>query len=57
MFWAFPLQDGVFHLNTILTLELSSPYFASGQKEENFEVVVLEHKEDGHARSDNPNIR
>lgn len=43
-------QDGVFHFNTLLTMDLASPYFSSGQQEERFEVVVMEHKEDGHAR-------
>ncbi|CAM9701168.1 unnamed protein product [Pylaiella littoralis] len=42
------LRDGVFHFNTLLTLDLACPYFSSGQKEERFEVVVMEHKEDGH---------
>ncbi|CAM9220316.1 unnamed protein product [Ectocarpus sp. 6 AP-2014] len=41
-------QDGVFHYNTLLTLDLASPYFSSGRQEERFEVVVMEHKEDGH---------
>lgn len=46
----FLLQDGVFHHNTLLTLDLASPYFSSGRKDERFEVVVMEHKEDGHIR-------
>lgn len=43
-------QDGVFHFNTHLTLDLASPYFSGGRQKERFEVVVMEHKEDGHAR-------
>lgn len=43
-------QDGVFHYNTLLTLDLASPYFSSGRQEERFEVVVMESKEDGHVR-------
>lgn len=46
----FPKQNGVFHFNTLLTLDLACPYFSSGQQEERFEVVVMEHKEDGHVR-------
>lgn len=45
------MQDGVFHDNTLLTLDLASPYFKSGRKDERFKVVVMEHKEDGHIRS------
>eukprot|EP00904_Undaria_pinnatifida_P001847 jgi/Undpi1/11663/HiC_scaffold_36.g13958.m1 len=41
-------RDGVFHDNTLLTLDLASPYFKSGRKDERFKVVVMEHKEDGH---------
>ncbi|CAN0070999.1 unnamed protein product [Ascophyllum nodosum] len=41
-------EDGVFHFNTLLTLELASPYFASGLQAEEFEVVVMENKDDGH---------
>lgn len=47
------LQESVFHYNTFLTLELASPYFSSGLREESFEVMVMEHKGDGHARSGN----
>lgn len=43
----------MFHYNTVLTLELASPYFSSGLREESFEVMVMEHKGDGHARSGN----
>lgn len=47
---SFVMQDGVFHHNTLLTLNLASPYFSSGRKDERFTVVVMEHKEDGHIR-------
>lgn len=47
---SFRAQDGVFHFNTLLTLDLASPYFLSGQQDERFEVVVMENKEDGHVR-------
>jgi hypothetical protein len=40
-------EDGIFHHNTMLTLELSSPHFLSGAKTESFDVVVMEHKDDG----------
>lgn len=40
----------MFHYNTLLTLDLASPYFSSGRQEERFEVIVMEHKEDGHVR-------
>ena len=39
-------QVGVFHYNTILQIELSSPYFRSGKASETFEVIVMEHIED-----------
>ena len=40
-------EDGLFHDNLVLTLALASPHFASGKSEEEFEVVVMTHKEDG----------
>jgi len=40
-------EDGIFHQNTMLTLELASPHFLSGTNTEKFEVVVMEHKDDG----------
>jgi hypothetical protein len=39
-------EEGIFHDNTILVLELSSPYFRSGNPSERFEVFVMTHKED-----------
>ena len=40
-------EDGIFHDNTILELELSSPYFKSKKSLEVFHVFVMTHKEDG----------
>lgn len=40
-------QKGVYHENTILNLELSSPFFKSGKPVEIFEIVVMKHFEDG----------
>jgi len=39
-------QEGIFHYNTIMTIELSSPYFVSGNATEDFEIIVMQHKED-----------
>lgn len=41
------IQDGIFHNNMILKLELSSPFFRSGRDTETFDVIVMSHKEDG----------
>ena len=40
-------EDGIFHDNTILELELSSPHFKSMKSQEVFQVFVMTHKEDG----------
>ena len=40
-------EDGIFHVNTKLKIELSSPFFKSGEMSEEFEFVVMSHKEDG----------
>ena len=40
-------EEGVYHVNTVLSVELQSPHFASGKTEETFKVVVMTHKEDG----------
>lgn len=40
-------QDGIFHFNTLLQLELSSPHFKSGKPVEEYKMIVMEHKEDG----------
>jgi len=39
--------DGVYHKNTKLVLNLSSPYFASGEGVERFRFIVMEHYKDG----------
>ena len=39
--------DGIYHTHTLLKMELSSPYFKSGQPMEVYDVIVLTHKEDG----------
>ena len=40
------LNDGIFHYNTLLTLQLESPYFKSGKAVEEFKMIVMLHKED-----------
>jgi hypothetical protein len=40
-------QDGIFHFNTLLTLELASPHFKSGKMTEEYRMIVMLHKEDG----------
>lgn len=40
-------QDGIYHYNTIMTLELASDFFKSGSRVETFDFVVMTHKEDG----------
>lgn len=40
-------QDGVFHHNTFLELELSSPHFKGGASVATFDVMVMRHLEDG----------
>jgi len=38
------VDDGLYHTNTILSLELSSEHFASGKDTELFKVVVMDSK-------------
>ena len=38
------VDDGLYHTNTILSLELSSDHFASGKDTELFKVVVMDSK-------------
>ena len=38
------LQDGIFHDNIILQLEIASPHFKSKKSVETFEVFVMRHK-------------
>ena len=40
-------QNGVYHYNIFLTLELSSDYFDSGKSFETFDIIVLKSFEDG----------
>lgn len=40
-------QEGIYHQNRVLNLELSSPHFMSGGRTENFTMVVLTHHDDG----------
>ncbi len=37
-------RDGIFHINTMITLELASPYFKSGLESEEFRFIVMKHK-------------
>jgi hypothetical protein len=39
-------RDGIFHINTMLTLELASPFFESGKETEEFRFIVMKHKFD-----------
>jgi hypothetical protein len=39
-------EDGIYHLNTILKVELSSPFYADGNPSHDFDIVVMQHKED-----------
>jgi hypothetical protein len=40
-------QTGVFHFNTFLDLELESQHFKSGKPTEAFEMMIMQHYEDG----------
>ncbi|CAM9153126.1 unnamed protein product [Chrysoparadoxa australica] len=42
------VQDGVFHRNVFLELELNSPHYKSGKEYEAFDVMVMTHREDGY---------
>lgn len=41
------VQDGVFHENMFLHLSLTSPHFKSGKPQEDFELILMRHKETG----------
>lgn len=41
-------EDGIFHDNMIMELELGSPHFINGDRYGIFNVVVMRHKETGH---------
>lgn len=45
---AIATSDGVYHANTVLLLRLASPYLKSKLPEEPFDVVVMQHKTEGH---------
>ena len=40
-------EEGVYHFNIFLTLELSSDHFKSGKSSESFGIIVLRSNEDG----------
>jgi len=40
-------DDGIYHFNTILSIDLKSVYFKSGRASENFTVIVMRNKIDG----------
>lgn len=42
-------EDGLYHVNTIMKLELSSPHFASGQAVEVYEMIVMKHYEEDYS--------
>ena len=37
-------HDGIFHYNTILSLDLYSPFFASKKESEHYRMVLMTHK-------------
>lgn len=41
------MQDGVYHYNTFVHLELSCPHFKSGKPTETFRMVVMKSMYDG----------
>jgi hypothetical protein len=43
-------SDGVYHDNTLLNLRLSSPHFDSKLPEEGFDVMIMQHKTEGHRK-------
>jgi len=40
-------EDGIFHHNTMMKIELASDFFKSGEATEVFDFVVMTHKDDG----------
>lgn len=42
-------EEGLFHNNFILKLELSSPHFASGNPVEVYEIIVMKHYEEDYS--------
>ena len=41
------VEDGIFHTNTLLKVELGSPFLKSGEMSESFDFIVMSHNEDG----------
>lgn len=41
------MQNGVFHHNTFITLDLGSPHFASGEATSRHDIMVMRDVEDG----------
>jgi hypothetical protein len=37
-------MDGIFHVNTLLKMELACPYFQSGKESEEFQFIIMKHK-------------
>jgi len=40
------LQDGIYHINTILTIDFKSDYFKSKKSVESYEIIIMKNKED-----------
>ena len=40
------LQDGIYHVNTILNIDLKSDYFKSQKNIESYEIIIMKNKED-----------
>ena len=40
------LQDGIYHVNTILNIDLKSDYFKSQKSIESYEIIIMKNKED-----------
>ena len=50
------IVDGLYHMNKIMTVELSSPHFYSGNATEIFDIIVMESKPE-QGREENGRIR
>ncbi len=40
------LQDGIYHVNTILNIDFKSDYFKSKKTIESYEIIIMKSKED-----------
>lgn len=40
------LQDGIYHINTILNIDFKSDYFKSKKTTESYEIIIMKNKED-----------